>query len=215
MRAEDLLLTYLYVEIDYPQLRRFTGDEFPDFWHRIHRTHPFEAADANEGLFETESERRFAVDRTEMALQEWVRVGFEPLKKNAVDLFSEAIDHFGVTFFRVANVTLRAQWPVPEESQPISEALRDKLLQLADDNYKFLGDVEGTPVEFVGDAEDPDRHWHVRIDASRKEDSPLYIETVNYFFVPLQKAEVLGEYLQVSYDFLTHNVTHFVNSFME
>lgn len=38
--------------------------------------------------------------------------------------------------------------------------------------------------------------------------------TEMYFFEPLQKAGVVGEYLQVAYDFLTDNVTHFVNSFL-
>ena len=215
MRPEDLRLTYMYVGIDYPTLPRFTGNEFPAFWQQIHGRHPFESCDKNEGVLETEAERRFIVTRDDMTLQEWVRIGFEPLKKNTVDLFKEATNHFGVRLFRVSDITFRALWPVPDELAPAHATLREKLLRLDDDHYKFLGAVESTPIEFVGDSEPPPRHWHVRLEGSLVDETLLFVELENTFFEPLQKADVVGEYLQLSYDFLTNNVTHFVNSFME
>jgi len=217
VRAEDLRPIYLEVSLDFPRLPKFTGDELPAFYAAVHSRHPFERCDANEGFLATERERRFEIDRDELVLSEELRTAFDVAQKNAVDLIGEAAkpEHFNIRLFKVESVKIRALWPVAEEFVPVSDTLRDKLLTLNEDHFKFLGDVESVPVEFVGDSPDPFRHWHVRLDGHGGDDSLLYIVLENYFFDPLRDMSVVGEYLKITHDFLTHNVTHFVNSFMQ
>jgi hypothetical protein len=154
----------------------------------------------------------FMIDRDHLLVQEHVRFDFDHIRKNTVDLIEEAGKHFGIRLFRVEEIRLRALWPVPEEYRPISEVLTERALNISDDHFKFLGEVQSTPVEIVGDADDPPRHWHVRLDAGGED--AMFIQTETYFYSPLSDMSVVGEYLQLSYDFLTGNVPRFINSFM-
>jgi hypothetical protein len=215
MRTEDLRLTYVGLDIDYPTLPKFTGEELPAFYNKIHRTHAFDVCDTESGELSTEDERRFVIARTEIKLQEQVNKGFEIVKKNATNLIEEACKHFGIRFFRVGRMVLRATWQANDDLVPVATAIRERVLKLGDEHFKFLGAVETTDLTFVGDSEDPDRHWHVALSAHGTEENEFGIEVELFFYSPLEQPSVVGEMMQIGYDFLQDNVTHFVNSFME
>lgn len=216
MRSEDLRPTYLSIALDYPRLPRFTGDELPRFYADIHTRHPFEECDANGGKLYTEGERTLSIRREDLVLTEYVRDAFEVVRKNTVDLIAEAAKHFKITLFRVQSIKLRALWPVGEEFTPVNEALQEHMLKLSEDNYQFLGgNIETVPVEVVGDHEDPIRHWHVRLDTYGGDQTQMYISLEMYFYDPLSDANVISGHLELAHDFITHNVTRFVNSFMQ
>lgn len=215
MRTEDLRLTYVGLDIDYPTLPKFTGEELPQFYTKIHRTHTFDVCDTEAGELSTEDERRFVITRTDIKLQEQVNKSFEIVKKNATDLIQEACGHFGIRFFRLGRMLLRATWQANDDLVPVAKAIREHVLKLTDDHFGLLGNVETTDLIFVGDSEDPDRHWHVELSAHGTEENEFGIEVETYFYSPLQEPAVVGQMMQTGYDFLQNNVTRFINSFME
>lgn len=89
MTSQGLRLTFVSIDISFPNLPRFSGKTFADFYSEIHDRHPFESIEIqgdSGAVLETEGERRLEIRRDGVALQEQVRVDWELIKRGTVDL---------------------------------------------------------------------------------------------------------------------------------
>lgn len=221
MNPTDLSLTFLGVTLLYPPLPRFKGNELPDFYSEVCKRHQFDSfsliADSG-ALLETEAERKLRIERDEFAYEEHVRNirdAFPLVRQRTEDLVTDASEHFGLRLFLPQDCTLRALWPAPEELGDIQTALREKAFSIRDDQFEQLGGMTAVGMNLVGHREEEaDFGWSLEIAPYLPEEGNLYVEVSAHRHRPIQSPGGVGEFLQETYDFLTDDAVHFINTFL-
>lgn len=217
MAAHDFRLTYVSVALSYPPLPRFTTGSIKEFAAAVDSQHPFESiqiAGDTGGVLETEGRRYLRLERDSIELQEKAfDEGWDFLRKNAVDLLSEAEKQFKIPIIIVPRIVLRALSPVPGEV-PAAELLREKVLGLDEDQYKLLGDeVRGGSLTVVGGHEDPDFTWSVEIAPYLSDERQVWVEVEsNPAPFAADDASDLDNLLDSAYSFLNDRVMTFLAS---
>jgi hypothetical protein len=221
VRSEDLTVTFLGLTLLYAPLPRFAGTELPTFYSEVCKRHQFDSfslvGDVG-ALLETESERRLRIEREQLMFEEYIRGSrnsFPLAKQRAMDLVSDATEHFGMRFFLPDDCGIRALWPAPEEIGSIESALRSEAFKLRDDQYEHLGGVSGAGMDLVGHfGEEEDFGWQLELAPYLPEPGNLFLSISAHKHSPLMNAEEVGNFIQQTYDFMTDNVVDFVNSFL-
>lgn len=223
VESTALRLIFSGITVSYPQLKRFKGSELADLFAKLHHAHGFESFEQHGDVgatMETEGANTFDIFRDRLAIEEHVRSDFEVVKRNALDVFHTTKDHFPDDFytFRVADVTLRALWPCPAAETGenfVSDVLREHATNFTEDQFEVLGEVGGVSLTLHGVREDPvHSHFSLEIAPYWRDETQIYVEVSMRFYKQVEKVEVIGERLQITYDFLSDNITKFVKTFL-
>lgn len=218
--AGDYTLTFASLDVRYPPLARFKGNERASFFSEIHERHSFESfreeGDARMEM-STEGEQRFQLDRERTSMEMFGgEPGFPLVRKTLVDLLASAMKHFGIQGVYLPYITLRALRPLAPEQGSGPQLLRDRVVKIAEDQYSLLGgETHGAYVSLVGAHDDPELHWQLEMGPYWRDESRLFIEVEAHSHGLFETPEVVGKLVDASYRFLDSNVMKFIDTFAE
>lgn len=218
VNRDDLSLTFLGLTLLHPPRPRFTGTTLHDLYAAMCKNHKFESFESHGdtgATFSTESIRELHIERDRLSIEEQVSVGFDLLKREFADQVKLVQEHLKISGFVEPQIKLRALWPMHDNDEGAADALRTRALKLTDDQYALLdvSQLEGVGLTIRADRGDHD-HIYLEVSPYNRDASQLHIELESYSHEQLETPTVLESWLQDFYDYFTHKVTGFIESFM-
>ncbi len=222
MDQDDIRLEFVSFIMAYPSLPRFPTGSPAEFFAKVQAAHDFEAFEQQSDVsatLSTEARRRLDITRNELRFEATASDYIDVLRRDVTSLMEEVLRHFQIRTFILPDVTMRAIWQAPPESNDVGDFLQDRV-SISEETKALLGEVTGLSMTFAGhtalDAS-PDRHWDVEIapylrDRDRRS---IWIQSATQFMVPYDGASSVDQCLSICYTFLKENVIPFLNRVFE
>ena len=219
MNPDEFKLTFAGLLLYHPPLPRFQQNELPDLFAKLtknYRLETFRTRGDTEAIFRTEGERLVHIERDSLHVDIHAAIQFDRIRREFSDIASTIKEGLGMTAFAIPQTQLRLLWPLPPGSdRDVTQVMQGQVINLKSDQYSLLKAASVDHISITIDVEmNSELSRSITIEPYESDPSQISIELNSIRHMMVENVSVIERWVEEDYNYLTHQVTAFVQTFM-